>query len=215
VTCCFPVGVAGFEPAASSSRIRPWKAADLWTLPKMQVKALVCVGLEWYSEVAISRSSPGFLQRSIVARGSRCMADWSLRCTLLALANELRESMAGLRLRGSPPTRCAMFLNAASSAVAVCVCPVSVGLLEFPALVDLVILAGMAWVWLAGCEYAAGTRTQDRRIMRPAFIAVSIPPLTCLNITSWGVQPPPFGRVFAMIKLRKCSPRPVRCAWGR
>ena len=53
--------------------------------------------------------------------------------------------MAELRLRGSPPTRCAMFLNAASSAVAVyVVAPVSVGLLEFPALVDLVTLAGMA-----------------------------------------------------------------------
>jgi hypothetical protein len=31
---------------------------------------------------------------------------------LLALADELREAMAELRLRGSPPTRCAMFLNA-------------------------------------------------------------------------------------------------------
>jgi hypothetical protein len=57
------VGVAGFEPAASSSRIRPWKADDLWTLPKMQVRALVCVGLAWCSEAAISRSSPGFLHR--------------------------------------------------------------------------------------------------------------------------------------------------------
>jgi hypothetical protein len=57
------VGVAGFEPAASSSRIRPWKADNLWTLPKMQVRALVCVGLAWCSEAAISRSSPGFLHR--------------------------------------------------------------------------------------------------------------------------------------------------------
>ncbi len=76
---CMPfdlVGVAGFEPAASSSRIRPWKATDLWTLPKMQVRALVCVGLERCSEVAISRSSPGFLQRPIDPRRSCRMADW-------------------------------------------------------------------------------------------------------------------------------------------
>jgi hypothetical protein len=144
VTCHFPVGMAGFEPAASSSRIRPWKAADLWTLLKMQVRALACVCMEWYSEIAISRSSPGFLQRLIVAHGSCCIADWPLRCTLLALADELREAMAELRLRGSPPTRCALFLNAASSAAAVYVCPVSVGLLEFPALVNLVTLAGIA-----------------------------------------------------------------------
>ena len=72
------------------------------------------------------------------------MADWPLRCTPLALADELREAMASLRMRGSRSTRCAMFLNATSSAVAVHVCPVSVGLLEFPALVDLVTLAGMA-----------------------------------------------------------------------
>jgi hypothetical protein len=38
-------GLAGFEPAASSSRIRPWKIADLLTAPKAQVRALVCVGL--------------------------------------------------------------------------------------------------------------------------------------------------------------------------
>lgn len=54
----------------------PWTAADLWTLPKMQVGALVCVGLAWCSGGAISRSSPGFLQRRIVAHGSCPMADW-------------------------------------------------------------------------------------------------------------------------------------------
>ena len=104
--------MAGFEPAASSSRIRPWKADDLWTLPKMQVRALVCVGLALCSEVVISRSSPGFLQRSIVARESCCMADWPLRCTLLALADELREAMAELRLRGSPrPAKATVILD--------------------------------------------------------------------------------------------------------
>jgi hypothetical protein len=54
--------VTGFEPAASSSRIRPWKVADLLTSPKAQVRALACVGLRECPGVAIPRSSPGFLQ---------------------------------------------------------------------------------------------------------------------------------------------------------
>jgi hypothetical protein len=63
LTWCFSVGVAGFEPAASSSRIRPWKIDYLRITSKVQVNVLVCVGLTRCSEAAISRSSPGFLQR--------------------------------------------------------------------------------------------------------------------------------------------------------
>jgi hypothetical protein len=58
LTCGFMVGVAGFEPAASSSRIRTWKIADLLAAPRTQVSALVCVGLRWRTEASISRSSP-------------------------------------------------------------------------------------------------------------------------------------------------------------
>ena len=40
------------------------------------------------------------------------MADWPLRCTLLALADELREAMAELRLRGSPrPAKATVILD--------------------------------------------------------------------------------------------------------
>jgi hypothetical protein len=118
------------------------------------------------------------------------MADWSLRCTLLALANELRESMAGLRLRGSPPTRCAMFLNAASSAVAVCVCPVSVGLLEFPALVDLVILAGMAGrVRVRGWDSNPGPADYETSVHRSIDTAPYVPQHHELGCSAAAVWP--------------------------
>ena len=80
----FWVGVAGFEPPASSSRIRLWKADDLWTLPEMQVRALVCVGLAWCSEAAISRSSPGFLHRPSSHTGQHDRPDDRSTCTGLA-----------------------------------------------------------------------------------------------------------------------------------
>ncbi|MFG2130675.1 hypothetical protein ACGFNV_23055 [Streptomyces sp. NPDC048751] len=58
LTC---VGVAGFEPTTSSSRIRLWKIANLGFMPKIQVRASGCVGLRWYHRAVIARSSPGFL----------------------------------------------------------------------------------------------------------------------------------------------------------
>jgi hypothetical protein len=125
-------------------------------------------GLRWSGMVfrgcnlkIVSRISPEIDHRSRKLLHGRLAA----QVHAAGLADELREAMAELRLRKSPSTRRAMFLNTASSAVAVHVCPVLVGLLEFPEQVDLVTLAGR--VWLAGCEYAAGTRTQDRRIMSP------------------------------------------------
>jgi hypothetical protein len=58
------VGVAGFEPTTSSSRIRPWKIANHAILAKVQFRALVGVGLRWALAAPISRSSPGFLHDS-------------------------------------------------------------------------------------------------------------------------------------------------------
>ncbi|GAB7182157.1 hypothetical protein ATKI12_1988 [Kitasatospora sp. Ki12] len=57
------VGVAGFEPTASSSRSRPWKVADQARNANAQVGASVRVGLCRCLAVEIPRSSPGFLQR--------------------------------------------------------------------------------------------------------------------------------------------------------
>ena len=125
------------------------------------------------------------------------MADWPLRCTLLALADELREAMAELRLRGSPPTRCAMFLNAASSAVAVYVCRVSVGLLEFPALVDLVTLVGIAGrVRVRGWDSNPGPADYETS----AHHGIDTVPYV-LQRHKLGWWPSAFGRVFATVKL--------------
>ncbi len=114
------------------------------------------LGLRWSGMVfrgrnlkIVSRISPEIDRRS---RGSCCVADWPLRCTLLAFADELREAMAEPRLRGSPPTRCAIFLNAASSAVAV-----------YVALFRSISSSSLRWlIWshwrvlLAGCERVRG-----------------------------------------------------------
>ena len=167
------------------------------------------LGLRWSGTVLrgrnlkiVSRISP----ESIVACGSCCMADWPLRCTLLALADELREAMAELRLRRSPPTRCAMFLNAASSAVAVYICPVSVGLLEFPALVDLVTLAGMAGrVRVRGWDSNPGPADYESGTRHSANDAADLPER---HRQRYGASS--LGRVFAMIKVSGDSRRDRR-----
>jgi hypothetical protein len=64
------VGVAGFEPTTSSSRIRPWKIADLGLMSKMQVRASGCIGLRWCSGACISRSSPRLLQEPQMLHGA-------------------------------------------------------------------------------------------------------------------------------------------------
>ncbi|WTX92529.1 tyrosine-type recombinase/integrase [Streptomyces sp. NBC_00637] len=64
LTC---VGVAGFEPTTSSSRIRPWEIVYLGPRSNVQVRALESVGLRLRLRDTDARSSPGILQGSLRA----------------------------------------------------------------------------------------------------------------------------------------------------
>src|SRR6266542_3171517 len=64
------VGVAGFEPTASSSRTRTGLASHMGGWLYALVMALVAVGLSWYQRWLFTRSSPHFLPKLRDARPS-------------------------------------------------------------------------------------------------------------------------------------------------